>query len=105
MTAEELQQLAASGFSVEDHTVKDDVTLWGASATTLDTIANGSKETLEALTQRPVQFIAYTGLWSWPSAAAGGAAEGGLFQAAELVRLRRRPCSMSGSIARPTPPR
>jgi len=79
LTAAEIQDLATTGFSVEDHTFNDARALFSASAGTLNALTNRTKATLEALTGAPVQFLAYTGLWPWPLATEGGTREASLF--------------------------
>ena len=79
LSASDVQNLAAGGFSVEDHTLNDASALFGASATTLNTLTNLTKASLEQLTAAPVQFLAYTGIWPWPRATEGGASEAGMF--------------------------
>jgi peptidoglycan/xylan/chitin deacetylase (PgdA/CDA1 family) len=79
MTATELQNLATTGFSIEDHTVNDDTAFFSAGAHTLDVLTNQTKSVLERLTADPVQFIAYTGLWPWPLSTQGTTQESGMF--------------------------
>ncbi len=79
MTAYEIQNLAASGFSIEDHTVNDDTDFFFAGARTLDALTNRTKAVLENLTGDPVQFLAYTGLWPWPLSAQGATREASMF--------------------------
>jgi peptidoglycan/xylan/chitin deacetylase (PgdA/CDA1 family) len=79
LSASEIQQLAAGGFSVEDHTFNDAVALFGANSSTLNALTNRTKATMQALTGVPVQFLAYTGLWPWPLATEGGAHEASVF--------------------------
>jgi hypothetical protein len=70
MTAAEIRELASTGFSVGDHTLKDNVALWAGLATTqqLQVVTDQSKSTLESLAGgEPIQFIAYSGLWPGPS--------------------------------------
>jgi peptidoglycan/xylan/chitin deacetylase (PgdA/CDA1 family) len=70
MTAAEIRDLATTGFSVGDHTLKDNVALWTGEATTgqLNVVTDQSKTTLETLVGgQPIQFIAYSGLWPGPS--------------------------------------
>jgi peptidoglycan/xylan/chitin deacetylase (PgdA/CDA1 family) len=66
MTAAQLRQLASTGFSFGDHTLKDNAALWAADATTakLEVLTDQSKTTLESLIGgQPIQFIAYSGPW------------------------------------------
>jgi peptidoglycan/xylan/chitin deacetylase (PgdA/CDA1 family) len=79
MTAAQIQNLAASGFSVEDHTINDDTDLFFANAGTLNKLTDQTKAVLENLTGDPVQFIAYSGVWPWPTATQGTARETGMF--------------------------
>ena len=70
MTAAEIRELASTGFSVGDHTLKDNVALWNGLATAqqLQVVTDQSKTTLESLVGgQPIQFIAYSGLWPGPS--------------------------------------
>jgi peptidoglycan/xylan/chitin deacetylase (PgdA/CDA1 family) len=79
LSAAEVQQLAAGGFSVEDHTFNDAHALFGANAATLNALTNRTKAVLQLLTGAPVQFLAYTGIWPWPLATQGGAQEASVF--------------------------
>jgi peptidoglycan/xylan/chitin deacetylase (PgdA/CDA1 family) len=79
LSAADVQELASTGFSVEDHTFNDAHALFGASRTTLNTLTNLTKASLEQLTAAPVQFLAYTGIWPWPLATEGGATEASTF--------------------------
>ena len=79
MTAAEIQNLAAGGFSIEDHTVNDGTDFFSAGKSTLDALTNRTKAVLEDLTGDPVQFIAYTGLWPWPLSTQGTTPEASLF--------------------------
>lgn len=79
MTAAEIQNLAAGGFSIEDHTVNDDTDFFSAGPRTLDMLTNNTRADLEKLTGDPVQFIAYTGLWPWPLSTQGAAREASMF--------------------------
>jgi Polysaccharide deacetylase len=79
LSAADVQALASTGFSVEDHTFNDSRALFGASTTTLNTLTNLTKASLEQLTAAPVQFLSYTGIWPWPLATEGGATEASMF--------------------------
>jgi hypothetical protein len=79
MTAYEIQNLATTGFSIEDHTVNDDTDFFFAGAHTLDVLTNRTKTVLEELTGAPVQFLAYTGLWPWPLSTQGTTREAPVF--------------------------
>ena len=79
MTANDVQELAATGFSVEDHTVNDAVDLFFAGTSSLFKLTDRTKTVLEDLTGDPVQFIAYSGVWPWPHAAEGATHEASLF--------------------------
>jgi peptidoglycan/xylan/chitin deacetylase (PgdA/CDA1 family) len=81
MSAAQLQNLAATGFSFGDHTPKDQVALWYASPAELDSLTEQTKISLASLVNQPIQFIAYAGPWpqSWPQAGPGPAAESTLF--------------------------
>jgi peptidoglycan/xylan/chitin deacetylase (PgdA/CDA1 family) len=80
MTAAQLQALASGGFFVEDHTINDGKALWNLSPQQLDPLTYQTKLSLQDLTGDPVQFIAYTGVWPWPTADQGMAQEAGMFQ-------------------------
>ncbi len=66
VTAAQLRELASTGFSFGDHTLKDNVALWVGDTTTqqLELVTDQSKTTLESLIGgQPIQFIAYSGVW------------------------------------------
>jgi peptidoglycan/xylan/chitin deacetylase (PgdA/CDA1 family) len=79
MTAADLADLASSGFWVEDHTYNDGTSLWGRSPAEMDFLAGDTAHTLEAITQQPIQFIAYSGLWPYKSGTQAEAPEQELF--------------------------
>ena len=79
LTGAQVGELAAQGFWVEDHTLKDNVALWSLSPAQLAPIVEASRQRLESLTGTDVQFIAYTGVWPYPQAASAGPAEHQLF--------------------------
>jgi peptidoglycan/xylan/chitin deacetylase (PgdA/CDA1 family) len=79
MTAAEVQELAETGFSVEDHTINDDTDFFFSNAATLNKLTERTKAVLEKLTGDPVQFIAYSGVWPWPLADAGATREASMF--------------------------
>lgn len=79
MTAAEIQELSARGFSVEDHTINDDTDFFSANTSTLNKLTERTKAVLENLTGDPVQFIAYSGVWPWPVAGEGATQEAALF--------------------------
>jgi len=81
ISASQAQQLASEGFWFEDHTSKDDIPLWGLPAEQLQTVAGTTRKVLRDVTGDPVQFIVYTGLWPYPSAASSGPAERQVFSA------------------------
>lgn len=85
LTADQVAQLSQTGFWIEDHTVKDNIPLWGLDTGQVQAIAGNSMQQLQALTGMPVQFIAYTGIWPHPSATESGPAEHQLFD--ELQKL------------------
>jgi peptidoglycan/xylan/chitin deacetylase (PgdA/CDA1 family) len=68
MTTTDVQELAATGFSVEDHSINDAVNLFSAGTGTVYALTDRTKTVLENLTGEPVQFIAYSGVWPWPHA-------------------------------------
>jgi peptidoglycan/xylan/chitin deacetylase (PgdA/CDA1 family) len=80
MTASEIQNLASTGFSIEDHTVNDDTAFFSAGPDTLNPLTNRTKTVLMDLTGDPVQFIAYTGLWPWPLSSQGTTQEASMFR-------------------------
>ena len=82
VSAAELRDLADTGFSFGDHTLKDNVALWTGDATgqQLETVTNQSKTTLESLIgAQPIQFIAYTGVWPGSTQFSDSAREQPLF--------------------------
>ena len=79
MSTADIQNLASTGFSVEDHTINDDTDFFSAGARVLNKLTDQTKSVLENLTGDPVQFIAYTGVWPWPLATQGASAEAGMF--------------------------
>ncbi|MGD0195250.1 MAG: polysaccharide deacetylase family protein [Candidatus Dormibacteria bacterium] len=79
MTAAEIQNLASTGFSIEDHTVNDDTDFFSAGPAVLDVLTSRTRTDLENLTGDPVQFIAYTGVWPWPLSTQGTAREASMF--------------------------
>jgi len=79
MTAADLADLASSGFWVEDHTYNDGTSLWGRSPAEMEFLAGDTAHVLEAITQQPIQFIAYSGLWPYKSGTQAEAPEQELF--------------------------
>ena len=79
MTAAEIQNLASTGFSIEDHTINDDTDFFSSGPRVLNRLTNQTKTVLEHLTGDPVQFIAYSGVWPWPLATQGASQEAHLF--------------------------
>jgi hypothetical protein len=82
VTSAELRDLATTGFSFGDHTLKDNVALWMGDATAqqLETVTNQSRTTLESLIGgQPIQFIAYSGVWPGPNQFSDSALEQPLF--------------------------
>ena len=75
----QVQELAATGFWVEDHTLYDNLALWGQPASLVATLAGQTASTLAEHTGRPVQFIAYSGLWPYPSSSGVGPSQQALF--------------------------
>ncbi|HVB13526.1 MAG TPA: polysaccharide deacetylase family protein [Candidatus Dormibacteraeota bacterium] len=63
----QVDQLAAGGFWVEDHTLLDNHQLWGLPLAEVQQLAQSTALTLSQHTDLPVQFIAYTGLWPYSS--------------------------------------
>ena len=66
MTWVQLQQLAQSGFWVEDHSLQDNRALWGLPSAEVAQLAGATAQALQAQTGRAVQFIAYSGVWPYP---------------------------------------
>ncbi|MGA9774701.1 MAG: polysaccharide deacetylase family protein [Candidatus Dormiibacterota bacterium] len=85
LTWPQIEQLAASGFWAEDHTLLDNVTLWGRPMSLVQQLAGQTATTLEEHTGQAVQFIAYTGVWPYPSPGTAGAPETALFK--QLAQL------------------
>ncbi len=79
MTPAEIQDLASSGFSVEDHTINDDTDFFSSGSVVLNRLTNTTKSVIESLTGDPVQFIAYSGVWPWPLATEGAVREASMF--------------------------
>ena len=82
VTAADLRDLASTGFSFGDHTLKDNVALWAGDATTqqLEAVTDQSKTTLESLIGgQPIQFIAYSGVWPGPTQFSDSSLEQPLF--------------------------
>jgi peptidoglycan/xylan/chitin deacetylase (PgdA/CDA1 family) len=80
MSAAQVQELAATGFSVEDHTINDDTDFFFANTATLNKLTERTKTVLESLTGDPVQFIAYSGVWPWRFADEGATREASMFK-------------------------
>ncbi|MHB8393432.1 MAG: polysaccharide deacetylase family protein [Candidatus Dormibacteria bacterium] len=85
MSWTQIDQLASTGFWIEDHTLYDNVALWGLSTALVQQLAGQTAATLEQHTSVAVQFIAYSGPWPFPTAAQAGPAERQLFT--QLGRL------------------
>ena len=79
LTWSQVTQLAKGGFWVEDHTLHDNVALWGLKAAEVARLAGRTAAQLEQHTGRAVQFIAYSGLWPYPTASGVGLAQRALF--------------------------
>ena len=75
----QLAQLAAGGFWIEDHSLLDNQRLWGLSPAHVQQLTGSTAQTLALQTGQPVQFIAYTGLWPYPTAQQVGPQEVKLF--------------------------
>jgi len=75
----QIDSLAHTGFWVEDHTLDDNVALWGLGQSEVDQLAGETAQTLYQQTGRPVQFIAYSGLWPFSTATGVGPAQTQLF--------------------------
>ncbi|MGH7697790.1 MAG: polysaccharide deacetylase family protein [Candidatus Dormibacteria bacterium] len=87
LTPAEVTLLAHSGFWVEDHTLYDDHALWGATTAAVAALVAAPDASLERWTGVPVQFIAYSGNWPYPTAAQVGPAELQLFPELQAVGL------------------
>lgn len=68
----QLQQMAADGFWIEDHTVNDDTTNYGQSAAVLDRLLLSTQQVLVQKIGQPVQFYAYSSVWPYPAARQSG---------------------------------
>jgi peptidoglycan/xylan/chitin deacetylase (PgdA/CDA1 family) len=80
LTQAQISQLAQTGFWIEDHTLKDNVPLWSVGGSELQQLALDTRTALESISHQPIQWIAYTGQWPYPSATTAGPAEEQLFQ-------------------------
>ena len=85
LTASDLAGLTRQGFWVEDHTVYDNLPLWGLSAGQVGQLAGASAARIERHSAAPIQFIAYSGPWPYPQAQTAGPQQTQLFR--ELGRL------------------
>jgi hypothetical protein len=85
LTWTQIDQLAHSGFWIEDHTLFDNTPLWGLPSSEVQQLAGQTGAAIAAQTGVPVQFIAYSGVWPFTTAAQSGPAEITLFQ--ELAQL------------------
>lgn len=79
MTSGDLATLSSEGFQVEDHTYNDATSLWGRNPAEIDRLAGSTASLLEAITNAPIQFIAYSGLWPYKSGTQVGPGETELF--------------------------
>ena len=79
MSWTQIQTLADSGFWIEDHTLYDNVALWGLSSSLVTQLAGQTAQTLAQHTGRPVQFIAYSGPWPYPTPTGVGPSQTVLF--------------------------
>ncbi len=85
MTWSQIDTLASSGYWIEDHTLYDNVALWGLPVAEVDQLAGQTAASLAQHTGRPVQFIAYSGPWPYPTSTGVGPSQTELF--AELEQL------------------
>jgi peptidoglycan/xylan/chitin deacetylase (PgdA/CDA1 family) len=85
MSWSQIDTLASSGYWIEDHTLYDNVALWGLPAAEVAQLAGQTAATLARHTGRPVQFIAYSGLWPYPTSTGVGPSQTELFS--ELEQL------------------
>ncbi|MGH7921794.1 MAG: polysaccharide deacetylase family protein [Candidatus Dormibacteraceae bacterium] len=72
MSWQQIEQAAADGLWVEDHTVSDDTTNYGQSTSVLDQLLLSTKQVIEQNVGLPVQFFAYSSVWPYPAAADSG---------------------------------
>ncbi|MGC8461066.1 MAG: polysaccharide deacetylase family protein [Candidatus Dormibacteria bacterium] len=72
LTWPEETALNASGFWIEDHTLKDNVSFWYGSHSTVAAIIDQSTAAITSHIPAYPQFIAYTGMWPYPSPASNG---------------------------------
>ncbi len=83
MSWSQITTLASSGYWIEDHTLYDNVALWGLPASQVAQLAGQTAATLAQHTGRPVQFIAYSGPWPYPTSTGVGASQTQLFSELE----------------------
>jgi hypothetical protein len=69
---DQLQQMAADGFWIEDHTVNDDTTNYGQTTAVLDRLLLSTEQVLVQKLGQPVQFYAYSAVWPYPAARQSG---------------------------------
>jgi peptidoglycan/xylan/chitin deacetylase (PgdA/CDA1 family) len=69
---DQLREMAADGFWIEDHTVNDDTTYYGQTTETLDRLLLSTQQVLVEKIGRPVQFFAYSAVWPYPAADQSG---------------------------------
>lgn len=85
LTWAQIDQMATTGFWIEDHTLFDNTPLWGLPSSEVQQLAGQTGAAIAAQTGVPVQFIAYSGPWPFSTATQSGPAETTLFQ--ELGQL------------------
>ena len=73
MNWQQIEQAAADGFWIEDHTINDDTTTYGQSNAVLERLLLSSQQVIEQRVGQPVQFFAYSSVWPYPSANDSGA--------------------------------
>ncbi len=69
---DQLAQMAADGFWIEDHTVNDDTTNYGQTTAVLDQLLLSTQQVLVQKIGQPVQFYAYSAVWPYPDARDSG---------------------------------
>jgi peptidoglycan/xylan/chitin deacetylase (PgdA/CDA1 family) len=69
---DQLRQMEADGFWIEDHTVTDNTTNYGQTTAVLDQLLLSTQQVLIQKIGQPVQFYAYSAVWPYPAAQDSG---------------------------------
>ncbi len=72
LTWQDVSSLNTDGFWIEDHTLKDNVSFWYGNPSTVAAIITQSTAAITSHIASYPQFIAYTGMWPYPSPATAG---------------------------------